>query len=232
MPDDYVIQPFLFPTDEDPELGAIRAAVAAGRVAQFSEISVQLLYSREGELLGRFASRNRLKGGVPVEIVPIETPEVWSAVDEIASVLADYAPRGPINLQGRITPTGLMFFEMNPRFTGITGNRSQFGFNEVALLVDNFVSGVKRKLKDQSQQSRRQAGGVPLLARAPVSVRANCCNKQHAAGTCCTRCNQLARAPLCRQSCSSGPSTFRDLPPAVCCHRRCAVFGHAQCHRA
>ena len=147
LPDDYVIQPFLFPTDEDPELGAIRAAVAAGRVVQFSEISVQLLYSREGELLGRFASRNRLKGGVPVEIVPIETPEVWSAVDEIASVLADYGPRGPINLQGRITPTGLIFFEMNPRFTGITGNRSQFGFNEVAMLVDNFVSGVKRKLR-------------------------------------------------------------------------------------
>ena len=199
---------------------------------QFSEISVQLLYSREGELLGRFASRNRLKGGVPVEIVPIETPEVWSAVDEIASVLADYAPRGPINLQGRITPTGLIFFEMNPRFTGITGNRSQFGFNEVALLVDNFVSGVKRKLR----VNPNKVGVRQVACRSWPTQRyrfgRDCGNKQHAGGACCAWCNQLARAPLCRQSCSGWPSTFRDLPPAVRCHCRCDLCGHAQCHRA
>ena len=147
LPDDYVIQPFLFPADADPDLAAIRAAVAARSVVQLSEISVQLVYSRDGELLGRFASRNRLKGGVPVEIAPIDTVEVWSAVEEIAAVLSEYQPRGPINLQGRITADGLVFFEMNPRFTGITGNRAQFGFNEVALLVDNFVDGTKRQLR-------------------------------------------------------------------------------------
>ena len=65
-------------------------------------------------------------------------------MDEIASVLAHYAPRGPINLQGRITPAGLMFFEMNPRFTGITGNRSQFGFNERSPCSRQFRHGVKR----------------------------------------------------------------------------------------
>jgi nucleoside-diphosphate-sugar epimerase len=147
LPDDYVIQPFLFPADADPELAAIRAAVAARTVVQLSEISVQLIYSRDGELLGRFASRNRLKGGVPVEITPIDTMQVWSAVEEVAAVLSNYEPRGPINLQGRITSDGLIFFEMNPRFTGITGNRAQFGFNEVALLVDNFVDGTKRRLR-------------------------------------------------------------------------------------
>lgn len=146
VPDDYVVQPFLFPTEDDPEYAPIRAAVAAGRVVQLSEISVQLSYSRDSKLLARFASRNKLKGGVPIEIQPMDSPDVWRAIDELVSVLEAYSPRGPVNVQGRMTPDGLVFFEMNPRFTGITGNRSQFGYNEVSLLVDNFLDGVERPL--------------------------------------------------------------------------------------
>ncbi len=146
LPEEFVIQPFLFPVADDPEVQSIRGAVAAGQVIQLSEISVQLVYAADGELLARFASRNRLKAGVPVEIQPLDTPAVWTAVDEVVSALSDYEPRGPVNLQGRITEQGLVFFEMNPRFTGITGNRAQFGFNEVSLLIDNFVSGEKRAL--------------------------------------------------------------------------------------
>jgi nucleoside-diphosphate-sugar epimerase len=147
LADDFLLQPFLFPTQADSEAASIRAAVEAGRVIQASEISVQLVYSRDSELLGRFASRNRLKAGVPVEFMPVDSPVVWSAVDEVCAVLTGYEPRGPINLQGRITDEGLVFFEMNPRFTGITGNRAQFGFNEVSLLVDNFTGGDRRPLR-------------------------------------------------------------------------------------
>jgi nucleoside-diphosphate-sugar epimerase len=146
LAEDVVIQPFLFPTQEDAEYSAIRAAVDAGRVIQASEISVQLAYSRDSRLLGKFASRNRLKAGVPVEFHTVDDPGIWSAVDEVRAVLESYEPRGPINLQGRVTDRGLVFFEMNPRFTGITGNRAQLGFNEVALLVDNFVTGEVRAL--------------------------------------------------------------------------------------
>lgn len=146
VPEDYVVQPFLFPTDDDPEIGPIRKAVAAGHVAQLSEISVQLVYSVGSQILGCFASRNKLKGGVPIEVQPLDSAAVGDAVGEIERVLTSYRPRGPINLQGRMTNNGLVFFEMNPRFTGITGNRSQFGFNEVALLVDNFVDGDTRPL--------------------------------------------------------------------------------------
>jgi nucleoside-diphosphate-sugar epimerase len=147
LPDGHIIQPFLFPTDDDPDLPVLRAAVATGKVVQISEISVQLIYSKDGRLLDRFASRNRLKAGVPVEVVPVDSADVWSAVDEMIEVLRGYEPRGPVNLQGRLTPDGLVFFEMNPRFTGITGNRSQFGFNEVALVVDNFTVGDSRALR-------------------------------------------------------------------------------------
>lgn len=146
VPDEFVIQPYLFPGDDDPEAAFIRSAVQGRHVVQLSEISVQLVFSRDYRLLARFASRNRLKSGVPVEIRPIDSSEVWAAVDEIVKVLSEYGPRGPINLQGRMTSSGLVFFEMNPRFTGITGNRAQFGFNEVSLLIDNFTEGTEREL--------------------------------------------------------------------------------------
>ncbi len=181
--DEYIVQPFLFPARDDPDGPSVRAAVAAGRVVQVSEISVQLVYSRDGVLLGRFASRNRLKAGVPVEFLPVDSGLVWSAVDEICSVLADFAPRGPINLQGRITDDGVVFFEMNPRFTGITGNRSLFGFNEVALLVDNFTTGARRPLRiGRSKVGVRQVacrtwprerftfGGIAAQSRGTLSI--------------------------------------------------------------
>lgn len=160
--EDFVIQPFLFPVEADPEAASIRAAVAAGRVMQASEVSVQLAYGRGGELLGRFASRNRLKAGVPVEFHPLDDPALWSAVDEVRAVLERYSPAGPVNLQGRVTDEGPVFFEMNPRFTGITGNRALFGFNEVALLVDNFTGGERRRLR----ASRRKVGVRQVACRA------------------------------------------------------------------
>lgn len=146
IPDSYVLQTFLFPAESDPEASAVRSAVNGRKVVQLSEISVQLAFSKEGELIGRFASRNRLKSGVPVEIHPLDCNEVWTAVDAVLPALKELVPCGPINLQGRVTDEGLIFFEMNPRFTGITGNRAQFGFNEVSLLIDNFLTGEKRRL--------------------------------------------------------------------------------------
>ena len=52
---------------------------------------------------------------------------------------------GPVNIQGRITEKGLFFFEMNLRFTGITGTRAILGFNEIHRLVSCFKSGIKNK---------------------------------------------------------------------------------------
>jgi nucleoside-diphosphate-sugar epimerase/biotin carboxylase len=147
IPEDYVIQEFLFPSSDDPNHRVVRDAVNNNKLVQISEISIQLLYSRDGDLIGKFGSRNKLKSGVPIEIVPIKEDEsvVWDAVTVIDELLRPLRPSGPINLQGRLTDKGLVLFEMNPRFTGITGTRSLFGFNEVSLLVDCFIDGIQRK---------------------------------------------------------------------------------------
>jgi nucleoside-diphosphate-sugar epimerase len=146
VPDDYVIQPFLFPVQDDPDYASLKRSVDLGVISQVSEISVQLVFSYRGELLGRVATRNKLKDGVPIVIEPLDSALVWDAVDEICSVIQKFDPRGPINIQGRLTDNGMVFFELNPRFTGITGNRAQFGFNEVSLVIDNFVREEVRPL--------------------------------------------------------------------------------------
>ncbi len=140
LPDDLVVQDFLYPRTTSPDYGPITAALAKKQTMQLSEISVQLLYAQDSTLMGRFASQNRLNNGIPVEIMPVDSEEIWRAVSEIETILAPYKPRGPMNLQGRLTEDGLVFFEMNPRFTGITGNRVQFGFNEVDAACRNAVT--------------------------------------------------------------------------------------------
>lgn len=139
-PNDYVIQPYLFPQDNDPDYSAISKAVSSRVLLQVSEISCQIVYSEDSEVLGIFISKNSLKNGIPVTIEPLDEPEIYSIVSNIAESLKSENVVGPVNIQGRLTDQGLVFFEMNLRFTGITGNRSQFGFNEVVSVVESFVN--------------------------------------------------------------------------------------------
>lgn len=136
-----IIQPYLFPEKSDKNYQSIYNAVKNGRFLQMSEISIQLIFNRETKFSGMFISKNTLKGGVPVYVDPIN-PREFEYIDEIMKfvpILEEHGVRGPVNIQGRVTPNGLYFFEMNMRFTGITGNRAQLGFNEVDFLVRNFL---------------------------------------------------------------------------------------------
>lgn len=134
----YVIQPYLLPRITDPEFKRLSKAVQEKRLEQASEISVQIVLSPLSKVLGVFVSRNRLKDGVPIQIEPIDDPEIVEKVKEIAKFLSKKKVVGPVNIQGRLTENGLIFFEMNLRFTGITGNRALFGFNEVSTLIREF----------------------------------------------------------------------------------------------
>ncbi len=140
--DDDVIQPYLFPLKDDANYGNILKAIQNGKFVQLSEISVQLIFTTRSELAGIFISKNILKSGVPMFVDTID-PEKFEYIGEIkkfADVLAEKKVKGPVNLQGRITEKGFIFFEMNMRFTGITGTRAKLGFNEVDFLVKNFLA--------------------------------------------------------------------------------------------
>lgn len=106
---------------------------------QVGELSIQLLADREGKIHGRFATYNKLNNGIPIEVIPYESSKLDKAIDRLIPLIQEKGLRGPINLQGRMTDNGLKIFEINPRFTGITGLRAKFGFNEVAACIKNWL---------------------------------------------------------------------------------------------
>jgi len=113
-----------------------------GWLRQEEEYSVQVVLGYGGITLGVFASRNTLWNGAPMAIEVVDEPNLETQAVEIALVLAEYGLLGPCNLQAKRVSTGdYVFFEINPRFTGITPTRAVMGFNEVEAVYRYFVEG-------------------------------------------------------------------------------------------
>lgn len=93
-----------------------------------------------GEILGSYASVNCLKDGVPIEVMPDPCSPALPEAAEVAKALAVEGLRGPINIQGRLSPDGYRFFEINPRYTGITGVRAAMGYREVEAGIYDFFA--------------------------------------------------------------------------------------------
>ncbi|MFI2346447.1 hypothetical protein ACH492_05180 [Streptomyces sp. NPDC019443] len=107
---------------------------------QDGEYSVQVLIGPRGQDLGCFVSRNNLVDGVPhlVEIVDDALSRLVSR--HAREALSHHGAWGAWNFQGRRTPDGdIRIFEVNARFTGLTGMRSWLGFNELDLLYEGLV---------------------------------------------------------------------------------------------
>ncbi|ACF14586.1 NAD-dependent epimerase/dehydratase [Chloroherpeton thalassium ATCC 35110] len=145
--DEHILQELAIPTKDDPNYAFYIGQIAKNRNPQVSEISIQLVYSPKGELMGRMASYNKLNNGIPIEIVPYENEYVWLVIDQLTPTFLELGLRGPLNIQGRLTENGLKIFEMNPRFTGITGLRALMGFNEVEACVKEWLELDKGKNK-------------------------------------------------------------------------------------
>lgn len=137
--DYHIIQELAVPINTDPYYDYFQKQIQKNNNPQVAEISIQLVYGENQNLIGKMASYNKLHNGIPIEILPYDHPEMWKAIDQLAIELLRLGLRGPINIQGRMTEKGLKVFEMNPRFTGITGLRSLMGFNEVEACVKEFL---------------------------------------------------------------------------------------------
>ncbi|MBU0495627.1 MAG: NAD-dependent epimerase/dehydratase family protein [Chloroflexi bacterium] len=150
---DLVVQPYLPPEDA-------RRVPPFGRLDQSGEISAQFLVGASGEVLGDFISVNRLKDGVPIEVLPDPDSPARSEGLRLVTALAAEGVRGPINLQGRLTPAEVRFFEANARFTGLTGVRAALGYREVDAAIHALALG-------QEQEARRCLAFAP----GPLALR-------------------------------------------------------------
>ena len=139
--DELIAQEYLVPMNWNKRRSELerRDAVPDGVLRQEDEISVQVLFDHEGQWLGTFSSRNILKSGVPIFIDPWPRAPVEEIAFEMAASLVKEGLTGPCNLQCKLTERGPLFFEVNPRFTGITAVRAAMGFNEVEAVLRRLV---------------------------------------------------------------------------------------------
>jgi nucleoside-diphosphate-sugar epimerase/carbamoylphosphate synthase large subunit len=135
----YLIQEIAIPNKNDVNHIQYMNDLKANKFSQLSEISIQYLIGKNKNLLGKCATYNKLNNGVPIEIIPFENEKLFKVTDKIIKYLIELGLYGPINIQGRITDKGPKFFEMNARFTGITGLRALMGFNEVEKIIKNIL---------------------------------------------------------------------------------------------
>ncbi|WP_299125974.1 NAD-dependent epimerase/dehydratase family protein [uncultured Winogradskyella sp.] len=165
----HIIQEIAKPHKDDVNIKLFEEQISKRINPQISEISIQLVANRVGDIIGKMASFNRLKNGVPIEIIPYENADVWNEIDKIIPAIKSLGLRGPLNIQGRMTDKGLKIFEMNARFTGITGLRALMGFNEVeacikswfdigfsesSLQINNSVFGTRQVLNKSIHKDR------------------------------------------------------------------------------
>ncbi|WP_372948082.1 NAD-dependent epimerase/dehydratase family protein [Mariniphaga sp.] len=139
IPENSILQELAIPGKDDPNYDFYLSQIGEKINPQVSEVSIQLVYSNLGKLLGRMSTYNKLKDGIPIEIVSYENKYIWSIVDKLTPAFLKMGLKGPLNIQGRLTDNGFKIFEMNPRFTGITGLRALMGFNEVESCVKEWL---------------------------------------------------------------------------------------------
>jgi nucleoside-diphosphate-sugar epimerase/carbamoylphosphate synthase large subunit len=135
----FIIQEIAIPNQEDPERLNYEQKLKQNYNEQVSEISIQVVTDLEGEVIGRMISQNKLKNGIPIEILPLENESIDREINKVLPFLKSMGLKGPINFQGRLTDNGLKLFEINTRFTGITGVRAAMGFNEVEICIKDWL---------------------------------------------------------------------------------------------
>ena len=139
LTDRQIVQELAIPHSNDPFRESYLNQISNRINPQVSEISIQVVANKHGEIIGRMASYNKLNNGVPIEIIPYENASIWSEIDHLIPHLKNLGLKGPLNIQGRLTDNGFKIFEMNARFTGMTGLRAIMGFNEVEACIMDWL---------------------------------------------------------------------------------------------
>ncbi|MFO0704263.1 MAG: ATP-grasp domain-containing protein [Patescibacteria group bacterium] len=135
----YILQEFIKISSKN-----LHSITSMTPLVQDHEYSIQIIFNQRSEMIGHFSSINTLENGLPVAVRTVDLPETQDAIQAIC--LKKHRITGPLNIQGRVKNRKIIFFEANPRCTGITGTRAGLGFNEVDALWESFVEGKDIKM--------------------------------------------------------------------------------------
>ncbi len=139
--EDDIVQSYLVPTSWSIKDVQAADVLKQGRLRQEDEVSVQAVVAPDGTIVSIYASINELRDGVPTKACPTLDPDILDFSRTVFEAFVRMGHRGPINIQGRMTGEGIVLYEINPRFTGITVVRAAMGWNEVEAALRLFVLG-------------------------------------------------------------------------------------------
>jgi carbamoyl-phosphate synthase large subunit len=103
-----------------------------------NEYTVGCFIDRASEVRGTIAMRRELVAGTTYRAELGDFSEVRAEAARIAAALK---PKGPCNIQLRISKGRPVCFEVNIRFSGSTPMRAHFGFNDVEAAIRHYVLG-------------------------------------------------------------------------------------------
>jgi carbamoyl-phosphate synthase large subunit len=109
------------------------------------EFTSSVMVATDYDVLGSICMRRELEKGSTRRIFVDRFQELRGQVEAIACALKT---RGPVNLQFRVKDGRPYVFEFNARFSTTNVVRAVAGFNEVAVLVRNYLTGEKQRIKD------------------------------------------------------------------------------------
>jgi carbamoyl-phosphate synthase large subunit len=94
--------------------------------------------SRPGAAEACIVMRRELLQGTSYRVEPVFDPALEAEALRWGRTMGGL---GPLNFQFRVTSSGPVCFEVNPRFSGTVGVRFRFGYNDVELAVRAFLLG-------------------------------------------------------------------------------------------
>lgn len=101
-----------------------------------NEFTGAVLCDRKGEVRASLVMRRELQHGTSYRVHPVEDAALTKTLEQWAQ---RFAAAGPVNFQFRVAAGRPICFEINARFSGTTGVRYLFGYNDVALAVRHFL---------------------------------------------------------------------------------------------
>ena len=113
------------------------------------EFTCAVFVTKEGLPIGTFMARRELSHGTTYRAEAGFWPEIEELLLAIGTALR---PRGPLNVQLRVTDKGPIPFELNVRCSGTSPIRAYFGYNEPEMLLRHYI------MNEQLESVKPKAG--------------------------------------------------------------------------
>jgi len=128
----------------DSALGVVPDPVIQ-KYIEGEEYTSGVFFDKESNIRGIITMKRDLCFGTTYRSIVDDFPEINDNVRKFGEVLGGHGAIGSINVQSRFMDGKLYIFEVNPRFSGTTGVRSLFRFNEPDAVIRNFLLGEEIK---------------------------------------------------------------------------------------